>query len=389
MTRVVRFAREHRHTSVRRLVDLVADDDDLSACLPRALLERLFDATSQRRLRECLRANVWPDAHRTQFWIHNPLEHFALHLATTRADVHGIRILHDSLEEGAAPERMACNVHSCLARHMYVFTTEEASALCRLLAAIADDEQGRACLVDVELFRGLSMRGRESNDLCATILDVFLRSKVTAVPHALLMAEHSAHRLLSDFANVPRLADEPEEEEGAPVHLWRALRFLEGLAARMEWHAHLSEWVVHLSRYGWPPPFGRLVANMLSTPSVQFVVDMERHGRLALLIRMAHSHVAALRDEAWRIVRGRLRMIWPSRFAAVLNLPDVCKVVAATAYECPITLQPCVHPTVASDGHTYERDALLRLMVETEEARSPVTKARLACVIFENYAVCT
>ena len=53
---------------------------------------------------------------------------------------------------------------------------------------------------------------------------------------------------------------------------------------------------------------------------------------------------------------------------------------------CPITLQPCVHPVVASDGHTYERDALLEHLARNG-ARSPVTREPLEYHLYANRAL--
>ena len=53
--------------------------------------------------------------------------------------------------------------------------------------------------------------------------------------------------------------------------------------------------------------------------------------------------------------------------------------------ECPITLEPCVDPVVASDGHTYERAAILQVIADT--ACSPLTRARLDERVVPNKAL--
>lgn len=386
MTRVTNFAKENRHANWDGLVTPGLYDTELHSHLTDEFLRNVLVSTSQLELCRYLRAHVWNDAYRTQFWVVNALERFIVRLLTTRVDVHGIRILQRSLDEGAPVDILACGVHSCLPKHISTLTAEELLASCHLLKSIVCDEEARDCVLDARLFRDLSIRGAESDVLVSAVLDVFLCGNVTTFAHAFLMAENAAHRLIADFTNVPRLGE--AAHEGHYPHLSRSLAFLEALATSMEWHPHMSEWVVALARYGWPPMFGTLVAKMLTTPSVHFVVAMERQKRLASLIRMSHRHASeGPGAESWRVVRGRLRIVWPSRFAAVLNLPDVCKTCATTAYECPITLQACVYPTVASDGHTYERDALLRLMVENLRPVSPVTKAPLLFLVFDNYAL--
>ena len=68
---------------------------------------------------------------------------------------------------------------------------------------------------------------------------------------------------------------------------------------------------------------------------------------------------------------------WPTRLAhffenghqrsALLSLRT-----PVTSYECPITLLPCLDPVLASDGTTYERDAILEVMKRT--GRSPISR---------------
>ena len=46
-------------------------------------------------------------------------------------------------------------------------------------------------------------------------------------------------------------------------------------------------------------------------------------------------------------------------------------------YTCPITLESCAEPVVASDGHTYERMAIVRHMLAPGQTLSPMTRERL------------
>ena len=136
---------------------------------------------------------------------------------------------------------------------------------------------------------------------------------------------------------------------------------------------------------------------MLATPSVQFLIEAHRGGALDGLVRAAHRHAARAPHEeeewggVWRRVRDRLHTLWPTRCAAAMGLTmeqdEHQRRAAATAYECPITLQGCIHPVVASDGHTYERDALLRFMAQHDVPVSPVTKGRITFLLYENYAL--
>ena len=87
----------------------------------------------------------------------------------------------------------------------------------------------------------------------------------------------------------------------------------------------------------------------------------------------------------WRAVRGLLRTQWPARVRAmhpveVEPVPPVCASENAH-YECPITLEACVHPVVASDGRVYERDAIMQHLT-TNGMVSPFTKQPLAYTLY-------
>ena len=127
------------------------------------------------------------------------------------------------------------------------------------------------------------------------------------------------------------------------------------------------------------PCYAPLVESMLSTPSVEFLLAMERRGFLTALVGTARSGGAA-----WDGVRRALRKAWPAKMR-VGNDGGGGDEAARTALECPITLMPCVHPVVASDGRTYERDAILTHMA-TGDNLSPVTKTPLGRILFDNYA---
>lgn len=58
---------------------------------------------------------------------------------------------------------------------------------------------------------------------------------------------------------------------------------------------------------------------------------------------------------------------------AELHLDDI---VPPDAFQCPITMEPMKDPVVASDGHTYERSSLQRIL-DMSDHRSPLTRELL------------
>ena len=53
-------------------------------------------------------------------------------------------------------------------------------------------------------------------------------------------------------------------------------------------------------------------------------------------------------------------------------------------FQCPITLSPMEDPVVASDGHTYERQAILRVLQGSENPTSPLTREVLLPQVYAN-----
>lgn len=143
------------------------------------------------------------------------------------------------------------------------------------------------------------------------------------------------------------------------------------------------EETVQLWRTGWPAPLGTLVATLLDTPCVALVVRLDRIGKLEDLVRTAHAaHTAC---PHWSAVHALLRGAYATRVAEILGDPAPAPETDAGA-ECPITLVRMQRPVVASDGHTYERDALMRHFV-VNGFTSPLTRERVAPVLYPNRAL--
>ena len=142
--------------------------------------------------------------------------------------------------------------------------------------------------------------------------------------------------------------------------------------------------VAELLRHGCRPEHGALLAAMLASASVELVLALHARGRLSLLVRTAFR--APPDGLAWRAVRAGLVHQWPGKVAEVLNRADLAPDEASTTHTCPITLVECVRPVVASDGHTYERDALMRHFA-CNGLVSPLTKEVLEPWLFDNRAI--
>ena len=144
-----------------------------------------------------------------------------------------------------------------------------------------------------------------------------------------------------------------------------------------------ERYVVHTSelwRTGWPVQLGPVLAHLLDTSNVALVVEWEKYGKLPSLIRASQTH----KTTEWRAVRGILRHLYPARVRTALGethvaAPDTDR----TECTCVITLERIVNPVILSDGHTYERDAIMRHFASSGFV-SPLTRQRVAPYVFTN-----
>jgi hypothetical protein len=144
-----------------------------------------------------------------------------------------------------------------------------------------------------------------------------------------------------------------------------------------------ERYVVHTSelwRTGWPVQLGPVVAHLLDTTNVALVVEWEKYGKLQSLIHASQTH----KTIEWRAVRGLLRHLYPARVRLALHEAHVAPPDAdRTECTCPITLERIVNPVILSDGHTYERDAIMRHFASSGFV-SPLTRQRVAPYVFTN-----
>lgn len=161
----------------------------------------------------------------------------------------------------------------------------------------------------------------------------------------------------------------------------RAAVLLERFARRAHWAPYLAPYVaeVHLAL----ACQGGFVRALLSHSSVDYLVALARNGRLAHVVRFC-SRMAEEEAGEWAAALELLRRGWPGAVSDVLNVPPG-GARGAAAHTCPVTLETCVLPTVASDGRIYERDVLMRVLAK-DDPRSPITREPLALVAIPFFA---
>lgn len=342
----------------------------------RSQLEQLLLGTRKAYV-QYVRDEVWPSEHRTAFYVHAPLQSFLLGLVDSRdeLDIEELLLVCDALLAGADEARVAAAMVPLIQAKVLTVDDETFSAACLLLkrVAISPSLLARTSLLDPGLFEALGIRMVRGNNepFCVAtaarlLLDASLFDNLCVVPVVHRCARCLAHSRV---------------EWGSRPHLRACLDVLERACAEHSvWRDRLMVHVVGLGTSGWDEACAPLLATMLGTTSVELVLRLHTAGRLASLAGTADdlAHREGAVGLSWRAVRASLRRQWPSYISPPWPTPS-------SGVVCPITLDHCAIPVVASDGYTYERDAIVRHMA-TNGPVSPMTRQTLEYHLYDNRA---
>ena len=102
----------------------------------------------------------------------------------------------------------------------------------------------------------------------------------------------------------------------------------------------------------------------------------DQHKAALLLANLEGNAYATIDDETIRTARERLNIL---EKRASLGLADLAM---PNDFKCPITTFVMKDPVVASDGNSYERAAIQRVL--NGNRTSPITRERLATQLFPN-----
>ena len=362
LERVRHYARQVGQDAGTLHIQMVENGDiDVASVLDFPTLRRMAACEDAEVLLPFLRESVFGDAVRRTFWLERHLHPFCFSAAATTATETTLVIVEESLRAGADAVRTACDVHSLLSRWPETVPAAAVVVACRVLRRLLHTAKAKRCIACPTLLRGLSCRMADPRTTAA-VLAVFADGRFTDLASCCVAAERAARTLVHTFG------------DGSAADVVASLRFLETLAGEpATWHTFLADWVVEMHLSTWDA-FAPLVEKMLAPPYVGFLLAMERKGKLDGLTTPSTTPSAR--------IGTALARAWPAkRDGGPSSVPTASRVV------CPITLHPCVHPVVASDGHTYERDAILTYMATfSESAPSPITKEALVPALYTNFA---
>jgi hypothetical protein len=320
---------------------------------------------------------IWSSETRTAFYLQQPFLQRLEDLALTRET---LEFVLSSVKIGASPMATASVLLPSFVEFSSTSDDDEFRVLCDLLAELGHDDNAKAHVLDQTLFENLARRVQLGSSNVPSLKRVLDNYEV--VNECLWCVGYRCLTLLRDVPtrDLFRAGRDPD--------VTAALAVVEKFAMCPSWRSRLVPFVSDLASNVLPIEFGALMHLMLCDSSVELVVYLERTSKLSLFVRTVEKYcrIDDKRVETripWRLVKGHLLRTWPGRIHELLGTrPHAKRSGSVDDPTCPITLQPFQCPATASDGHTYERDALLKHMC-VNGAISPLTKSILDYRVFE------
>jgi len=250
-----------------------------------------------------------------------------------------------------------------------VEVTTAFTELCALIGYMARvSDEARECLDEYHLFRKVAGRFGESPSTVSYCICPFVENQCMWAPTTLVLpVSHwvCCNYDREDYQVKLLMASFP------PLFLPLMIPSLVVLVKRI--------W-----RWG-PVDWSPVLASCLRGPSVELVLRLEAENALQPLVSRCKAECmqleaagAASIPSSWKEVKAHLERHWPGRTKDTTD-----RSVSLPSQECPITLSPIVDAAVASDGHVYERDAILLHM--SKDMRSPLTRETLSYSLFPLY----
>jgi hypothetical protein len=326
----------------------------------------------QERLKECsftryvstLEQEVIPDPLCSAFFSNGPVDDLFLFLMNNwRLSV--VEAEHD--------------VYSLLLRLLRAGAMRGDRALCALLPSLAERVQHTARAVSLCLFLAGAASSCDTaremlhSDQLATAFVARLRaeaSKADSPPRrAVFLMVLSTLALRAGRCALPVLHFCLGVATGDPSFL-DTLDFLRSCAQMPCWRPLLVEHVLS-ARLAHLPSAAPLVHTLVQGASVELVVRAYRAGTSLLDVVVAHCtpslrETSPLLFAAWEATARRVRLLCEGEERAEGR-------ASASAHTCPITLDACRDPVAASDGHVYERSAIVSHMIRNG-VWSPLTR---------------
>ena len=304
-----------------------------------------------------VREHVWTDTELTQDFVLNCFPKILSYVRLWIREEHSmLELLKEAIYNGLDADEVACWFVPAIVECMSV-ALSSATLCLNLLLLLAQRVNTKDLMADVELFHTLVDSG-------------FWLYAVRIVHFAKLYDVHPDNlaRLVLHVSNQLRFPLRVDER----LCLSFFCNLLDGVRGA-EWRFRLIDRVVQILRArSWSVLYDELWVRMLDTTSVQLVLALHATSQLSTFIGVARDHHNYNRGQ-WSRVWAHLCRHWPARTDKNSAPP--------TNYICPITLDACCKPVVASDGRVYERNAIVQHMALNGPI-SPMTRAVISYDLF-------
>lgn len=256
-----------------------------------------------------------------------------------------------------------------------IFGTRFLHSVCSLLETFANSES-RMCmdmLLDHMLWTSLAKRMQSSKSdaeaVTSLLLAMFKNCDIRFDMYCIPFVDAAFNKLRVDMLN----GSKSIEDSTIVLLLWLCQSSM------------LCDLVIPklVDKFGgcWPKSLLVIALTMLKSSPVCMVLELQRMDALKRFRDQVKKYNDALgmpgsvQDRVCHDIILILERIWPSKMKS-----SVGAATTMSLHSCPITLERCNDPVIASDGHIYERDAIMGHM--TSSMRSPLTRESLKPILF-------
>jgi len=332
-----------------------------------------------------VKRHVFDDKIRIIFWCGVPYSHFLPSLLHRLFCMNSLRLVTVSLLHGGSPRETAL----CIS-----------SSMCRLANSATKFTNGDCVKSLCAIINGLLFTGLVGPCTLTNVANLFTTNPQYAMSTFVLSQTTDIHVLLPvvtrafELVNVAR-GDE-EDEEVSCLNL--SIVLLARISTEPSWSIFVSVYFVDIlenayfaerSIYHFAP---LILAIIGSDAVVTFLVGLYKRAIFSRFVSSArqnsttHTNKRIDHGTSWQQICVIVRATWPAKVgdtfdALKLHPPKTC----TTSVICPITQEKIRSPVVASDGHTYERDAIMEVLCTS--TISPLTREPLRLFLFENHAI--
>ncbi len=329
-------------------------------------MKRLNDS----QLFDYIENEVWSSVMMTSFFMERPFEWVISKQHGKALTQEYLDFIDSALKRGADTDYLATTLVPSFATSLVYGNRTLSVPIANLLLTFSHTCQS-SLLQDRKLLDALASHLKPMSGIVCPVVELCLSMVDTMVVVDLKEIVYKLHYIITSSALSNRLND--KEVVGI-------FKLFTVLSKTDEWHRYIAFMAVSFVKHNLKPyECIHLIFALLDSESVLFLILLARSNLLEVF-REGVGTLGTLRHDgtSWMDVYHMTNRKWPNLST------DIESSFEDDEETCPITLCSFVNPVVASDGHTYERSALLRHLAENGMT-SPITKQPLTFSLYDNW----